>query len=53
MAVGVEALVVDEVGSVCVDERVEAQAVAPTRREVVDLSGDMRIPAQEEGRTNK
>ena len=44
VVVGVEAVVVDEVGPVRVYERVEAETVAPARREVVDLPRHMRIP---------
>ena len=44
VVVGVEAVVVDEVGPVRVYERVEAETIAPARREVVDLPRHMRIP---------
>ena len=44
VVVGVEAVVVDEVGPVRVYERVEAETVAPACREVVDLPRYMRIP---------
>ena len=44
VVVRVEAVVVDEVGPVRVYERIEAETVAPARREVVDLPRHMRIP---------
>lgn len=47
VVVGVEVAVVDEVGTVRVDERVEAETVAPARREVLDLSGDVWVSADE------
>ncbi len=38
MVVGVQLVVVDEVGAVSVDERVEAQAVPPARAEVLNVN---------------
>ena len=45
VVVRVEAVVVDEVGPVRVYERIEAETVAPARREVVDVAGHVRVPA--------
>ena len=43
VVVGVEVSVVDEIGAVRVNESVETQPIAPARREVGDISRDMRV----------
>ena len=43
VVVGVEIAVVDEIGAVRVNESVKTQTITPARREVGDISRDMRV----------